>query len=209
MKKMLFVLGIGVFMSSLNGCSQLKQIQDALANLAKLQFKLNNVNTFKLLGIDVSSKQSLSDFNPLSDGLRLLSAYTDKKFPATFVLNVDVKNPNTGSNGTKAVPATLTGLDFRLIIDNVPTITGEIGKEFAVPANNTSIIVPVDIGLDLYEFFGKNGYEKIVDMALAIGGKSGSASRITLDAKPTVRTDYGPITYPGRLNIVDKQFTNQ
>ncbi|MBL7975007.1 MAG: hypothetical protein JNJ85_08845 [Candidatus Kapabacteria bacterium] len=206
MKRLTLLAVFAVFIT-LNGCSQLQSIKSALTDLQRLQFKLNNVNGFRLAGIDITNKSSVSDFS-MMDGLNALNAYRSNKLPAEFILNLDVKNPNDGSNGSRNVPATLTGLEFRMLIDNQPTITGNIAKEFTIPAGGNATTVPISISLDLYEFFGKQGYEKLADLAFAIGGKNGSASRITLDAKPTVKTSLGAITYPGRINIVDKSFTN-
>jgi len=64
------------------------------------------------------------------------------------------------------------------------------------------------MGLDLYNFFGNKGYDGIVNLALAIGGVQGSAARLKLDAQPTVSTPLGAITYPSRITIIDKNFTN-
>lgn len=205
--KRLIVLGALATLLMMNGCAQLKSISDTLAQLQRLQFKLGNVSGFKLAGIDVWNKSSVKDFSVM-DGINAASAYGSKKLPAEFLLNVDVKNPNDGTNGGRNTAATLSGLEFRLLIDGTPTITGNIAKEFTIPAGGTGTTVPISIGLDLYEFFGKQGYDKIAELAFAIGGKSGSSSRLTLDAKPSVRTPYGEITYPSRINIVDKQYTN-
>jgi hypothetical protein len=41
---------------------------------------------------------------------------------------------------------------------------------------------------------------------LNIGGIGGSPTRLKLDAQPTVTTPLGPISYPGRLTIIDKEF---
>jgi hypothetical protein len=62
------------------------------------------------------------------------------------------------------------------------------------------------MSLDLYEFFGNKGYESVINLALALGGVSGSAAKVKLDIKPTVNTAIGPISYPNRLTIIDKEW---
>ena len=62
------------------------------------------------------------------------------------------------------------------------------------------------MNLDLVKFFKDKGYESIVNLALAIGGANGSPSRITLRAKPTVQTPYGPLTYPNEIDVIDREF---
>jgi 23S rRNA pseudoU1915 N3-methylase RlmH len=62
------------------------------------------------------------------------------------------------------------------------------------------------MNLDLMKFFKDKGYEKILNLAFALGGAQGSTSRVTLRARPTIRTDFGPLTYPGEIDIIDKEF---
>ena len=48
-----------------------------------------------------------------------------------------------------------------------------------------------------------------MNLALALGGKNGSAARVTLKATPTIDTPLGAITYPGEISIIDKEFRGQ
>lgn len=205
MKKVYYIVLALSLALMIPACSQLKQMSNAFANLKKLQFKLESVDNFVLSGINVSNKKSISNFS-MTDGVKLMSAFNSKKFPAEFVLNVEAKNPNDGSGGNSQTTATLTGFDWRLYIDDVPTISGNIAKPLEIPGTGKTTIIPLTIGLDLYSFFGKQGYDKIINLALAIGGVEGSASRLKLDAKPTVTTPMGNITYPGRITIIDTKF---
>lgn len=192
---------------SMQGCKQLSDIGGALANLQRLKFKLDNVSGFQLSGVSLSNKSKLTDFS-ITDGLSLANSFRSNKFPASFTLNVAASNPNDGKGGTRSSNATLQALEWRLLVDDVPTITGNINKPIVIPGTGQQEIIPLTISLDLYEFFGKKGYEQVVDLALAIGGAKGSAGRLKLDAKPTVSTSFGPMTYPGRITIIDKEFRN-
>ena len=205
---MKIIKGIGIailLVAFFYSCQTLKQITQTLTNLQRCQFKLENVNGFQLAGVNLSNKGSLSDFS-ITDGLKLTKAFGTKKFPADFILNVAARNPNDGSGGTKQTSATLTGMDWRLFIDEVKTIEGNIDKSVEIPGTGQSSIIPLRMSLDLYEFFGKQGYDGIVNLALALGGVKGSAAKIKLDAIPTVSTPLGDIAYPGRITIVDKEF---
>lgn len=192
---------------SFQGCKQLSDIGGALANLQRLKFKLDNVSGFTLSGISLSNKSKLTDFS-ITDGLSLANSFRSNKFPASFTLNVAAMNPNDGKGGTRSSNATLQALEWRLLIDDVPTIVGNIDKPIVIPGTGQQEIIPLTITLDLYEFFGKKGYEQVVDLALAIGGVKGNTGRLKLDAKPTVSTSFGPMTYPGRITIIDKEFRN-
>jgi LEA14-like dessication related protein len=196
-----FVLSAFIFQS----CSAIKDISNTLANISKLQFKLDNVTNFRLVGIDLGTKRSVTDFN-ISDGLKLTNAFATKSFPATFVVHLNALNPNDGSNKTQKTNATIAGLDYRLLLDDVQTISGDIQAPISVPGTGQSVNIPLSMSLDLLQFFGNRSYESIMNLALALGGVNGTAAKVKLDIKPTVNTAIGPITYPSRLTVIDKEW---
>ncbi|MBI3259794.1 MAG: LEA type 2 family protein [Ignavibacteriae bacterium] len=189
---------------SLQSCPS---VLNALNNLQRLQFKLENVSNFRVAGIQIDNKSKLSDFS-ISDGLSLSRAVATNRFPATFTINVAAINPNDGKGTAPQRTATLSSLDFQLIIDDLPTIKGDISQPLDIPGNGQTTMVPVTVSMDLYEYFGNKGYDGLVNLALVLGGAKGSTSHIKLDARPTVSTAIGNIAYPGRIIIVDKQFSN-
>ncbi|PKL79528.1 MAG: hypothetical protein CVV25_07640 [Ignavibacteriae bacterium HGW-Ignavibacteriae-4] len=209
MNKRIYLTALSVMVATLflGSCKTLNQFADSLNNLQRLEFKLDDVNNFKLAGVNLSNIKSVSDIS-LMDGIKLTKAFSDKKLPAQFVLNVDAKNPNDGKGGTKQSAATLSSFDWKLYIDDKETIAGNINKEFVIPGTGSSETIPLVMNIDLYEFFGNKGYEDMINLALAIGGQSGSAARLKLDARPTVKTPLGNINYPNRITIVDKGWTN-
>ncbi len=186
-------------------CAALSDMAAVLANLQRLKFKIGSVRNFRLLGLDISGKSKLSDFNAL-DALRLFEAYRSKKLPVDFVVDVLAINPNDGTGGTRQTTSTLTGLECRLLIDGKPTIMGNIDRPVEIPGTGQESVIPLRLSLDLLEFFEDKRYEDLIQMALAIGGQSGTASRLSLDAQPTVSTPFGPMTYPGRITIISAEF---
>jgi len=208
MKKTISIAALFIITTVLfTGCSSLSKITQSLTNLQRLQFKLENVNGFNLAGINLSNKSEVSDFS-ITDGLKLGQAFANKSFPSRFILNVAAKNPNDGTGGSQQMGATLTSFDWQLYIDDVPTISGNIAKPIEIPGVGQSTIIPVAIEIDLFKFFNDKGYDGLLNLALALGGVEGSAARLKLDAKPTVQTSIGPITYPGRITVIDKKFSS-
>jgi len=187
----------------LTQCSLIK----TMVNLSRLQFKLGEVNGFMVNNIDISNKSSLRDLSP-AEMISLSSVINQGKLPVSFVLNVNAKNPNDGSGGYARTDATLKGFRWRLFIDDKETVTGDIDAPVTVPGTGEVTNIPLRINLDLLQFFKDDGLEKIANLVLAIGGKQGSSSRISLYATPTVSTAIGDIKYPGELKIVDTKFTN-
>ena len=187
----------------LTSCS----VYETMVNLSRLKFKLGNVNNLTLNGINISNKKSISDFNAV-ELLKLTSVITSGELPVSFTLNVEAKNPNDGSGGYPKTDATLKAFPWKLEIDNVETISGNIGNPVSVPGTGDVTNIPLTMNLDLIEFFGNKGLDNLVNLALALGGQQGSSSKLTLYATPTVSSPLGDIKYPGELKIVDQSFTN-
>jgi len=134
--------------------------------------------------------------------------FASGKFPVSFTLNVDAKNPNDGTGGYKATDATIQSFPWRLMIDNKETISGNIDKPVLVPGTGEVMTIPIVISFDLVKFFNDLGYESFINLALMLGGKDGSSTRLTLYADPVVNTILRNISYPGEIKIVDRSFTN-
>jgi len=198
----LFLLSITLILITTN-CS----VYETMVNLSRLQFKLGTVNNFTVNGINISNKKTLNDFNPL-EILNLTQAIASGKLPASFTLNVEAKNPNDGSGGYPKTNATLKEFPWRLEVDNVETISGNIGSPVTVPGSGEIQNIPLTMNIDLIEFFGNKGYENLLNLALTLGGQQGSSSKLALFATPTVTSPIGDIRYPGEIKIVEQTFTN-
>ncbi|HAX48756.1 MAG TPA: hypothetical protein DCX92_07205, partial [Bacteroidetes bacterium] len=173
-------------------------------NVQRLQFKLDKVTGMKVANVSLSNFTSISSIGVI-DAANLLAAFTQGKLPVEFTLNVLAKNPNDGTGGTKQSSAVIENLAWRLFIDSKETINGNVGN-ISVPGVGQSTNIPILMSFDLLKFFSNGQYNDLINLALALGGKSGSSSRVTLKVKPTVSTILGPITYPGEFDVVDTEF---
>lgn len=202
MKKLFFITVIFAFILSGIRCS----VYESMTNLSRLQFKVGNVNGFQINGVSISNKSKLNDFNPL-DIINISVAFANGTLPASFVLNVDAKNPNDGTGGYPKSDATLQGFKWRLFLDDKETISGDIDNPVTIPGTGDVTTIPLRINIDLMKFFKDKGYESLINLALALGGTQGSSSKVTLYATPTVSSPFGNITYPGELKLVDTHFS--
>jgi hypothetical protein len=193
-----FILGSLIILSS---CSVL----NTLTNLQKLKFKLNSVSDFKVSGIPLSGKSSITDFS-FADALKVKNLLTGTSFPVQFILNVEAYNPNDGTASPMKAEATISSMQWRLFIDDVQTIAGNVSTPLTVPANGQSIIIPLTMDLDLYKFFSNKGLNQLLELAFAIGGVHSNLSHIKLEVQPTVKTNFGPITYPSWITVIDKDY---
>ena len=182
-------------------------VYETFVNLTRLKFKLDKVSNFELNGVNLSNKKAISDFSP-QEILNISGMFATGKFPVSFVLNVDAKNPNDGTGGYKSTDATIQSFPWRLLIDDKETISGNISQPISVPGTGEVTIIPITIQMDLIEFFQNEGYQSLINLALTLGGENGSTSKLTLYADPVVKTPLGNISYPGEVKIVDYSFTN-
>jgi hypothetical protein len=200
--KKIFLLSVALLLTT-SSCS----VYETMVNLSRLKFKLGDVNNFTVSGINISNKKSLQDFNPL-DIVNLTQVISSGKLPASFTLNVEAKNPNDGSGGYPKTDATLKAFPWRLEIDNVETISGNIGAPVSMPGTGDVTNIPLTMNVDLIEFFGNKGFDNLLNLALTLGGQQGTSSKLSLFATPTVSSPLGDIKYPGELKIVEQSFTN-
>jgi hypothetical protein len=196
------VLGAVVISSSLSSCAAL----NAITNLSRIQFKLNDVQQVRLGGVDITNKHSISDFSVM-DGINLMGTFSSGRLPLTFTLNVAAKNPNPASNNAALSSLKVTDFPWRLLLNGNETISGNIGAPVGVPPGGATTIIPLQVTVDLKQFFANKGYNDLVNLALTIAGKGG-VSQIQLKATPTMSTPLGSVRYPGELTIVSTQFSS-
>lgn len=187
-------------------CSAIKDISNALASMQKMQFKLANISNMKLAGVDVTKVSDPARLS-IADGLSLANAFTRGSLPSSFTLNVEARNPNNGTGGARTTTLTLNDLDWRLLIDDVRTVGGNLERPINVPGTESSTMIPLAVNIDFAQFFKDKGYNGVVNLALALGGVNGSTSRVKLDALPTVGTPFGELSYPSRITIVNTQYS--
>ena len=178
---------------------------NSLTGLTRAQFKLQDAVGYRLSGIDVMNKHSISDFG-IMDGVNLANSFRTGTLPLTFTLNVAVKNPNAHQNGSALSALSLVDFPWRLLIDGRETIVGNIGGPVSLPDGGQTTIIPLQVSVDLVKFFGDKGYEDIVGLSLAVTGQG--TSKLSLKAQPTISTPLGKIKYPNELTIVNTEFRN-
>jgi hypothetical protein len=179
-----------------------------LSGLRRCEFKLASVSDAKLAGIQLGEKARIGDFKPFSEGIELLQAFRNKQFDFECIVNVEVRNPNTGTEGSRKADATIKRIDYRLYIDDRVAVSGDIAQPLVVPSNGQSVIMPVSLKFDIFSVYRDKTYDEILNLVLAIAGAQGSAARLTLDIRPTIDTPLGELTYPNRIKVFNKEFRN-
>lgn len=187
----------------LAGCSGLS---NAVSNAQRLQWKLGSVSGMNVSGVNLSGISTFSSINAL-DLVKLTSALGSGKLPASFTLNLLAKNPD-GEGGSKNSSDAIKAIDWRLLIDNVETVSGNVSGPITIPGVGQTSTIPVGINIDLLQFFKNEGLANLVGLALGIGGKSGSSARLNLKIKPTIEILGIPVS-PGEITVVDREFRSK
>lgn len=198
--KKIFVLTV-LISTFIVSCSVFKQI----TNISRLKFKLNSVSNFRLSGIDISNYTSYKEFSVL-EAAQLLNSFKKSSFFVSFNLNVEAYNPNDGGGGYPRQDLDIVDFKWRLSLDGVETLSGNIDRPISVPGTGETTIFPIRIEFDLYKFFNDKGFDGLINLALKLGGKRSDLSLIVLKAKPTIQTPFGKITYPDEIKITHKEF---
>ncbi|MBK8553025.1 MAG: hypothetical protein IPL53_18970 [Ignavibacteria bacterium] len=184
------------------GCSG---VNETIKNAQRLQFKLGPVDNFNLAGVKLKNVSSINDLN-IIDGAALLAGFAGGKMDASFTVNLIAKNPDTYPGGSAESSSLIKALSWRLYIDDAEMLSGDIDKPITVPGVGKSVTIPIPVKIDFVKMLGDGGYEKLINLALAIGGKSGNSSKLKLAIKPTIDTFLGGITYPGEIDVINKEF---
>ena len=174
------------------GCTTLQQV----ANLRSVKFDLDSASNVTLAGVRMDRIRSYNDLGPI-DIARLGAAVLTREAPLALTLNVGADNP-----GDNPVGARIVAFDWTLMLDDKETISGAFNEEVFIGAGQRATI-PLQIRLDLFQFFGSNT-RQLVDLAAAIAGQEGVSTRVKLVARPSINTPVGPIRYPTPITIVSR-----
>ena len=180
-------------------------VYNSLMSLSKLKFKLGEINNFRVGNIAISNKSKLSDFGAL-DIVKLTSSVVSGEFPVSFTVNVLAKNPNKSSSSSSINDITLESFPWKLFINDKETISGNISNPVNVPSVEDATVIPLDINLNMKEFFKGDALNDLINLALQLGGSNGSTSNLKLIAEPVLGTPLGNMSYPSPLTIIDKSF---
>ena len=195
-KRILLLITIIVGFTS---CGVLEQANE-MKNFARCEFRLKNVQDVTLAGVDITNVDQFSDLSfPQASSITMTAM--KGKLPLYFKLNVEVRNPN-------AEKASMNRFLWDLFIDDVLITSGKVIQDVKVPPDFGVAIMPVEVGVDLFEILNGESADAVINFAMNISGNGGSPSRIMLRAKPTIYVGTTEIKYPGFITI-EQEFTSE
>jgi len=190
MTKFKIIVLIALLVTSVS-CDVLKQATE-LTSFVKCKFRLHTIENLKLAGVNIQEKKSMSDLSFL-DAAKLTAALSSNKLPMSFVLNIQVQNPNQNQ-------AAMNRLDWQLFIDETEITQGILSQRLEIPANETGTL-PLLLTFDLKEVFKKESGNSLLNLVFNLVGAGNEPSHISLKAKPTIIVGTREIVYPGYITI--------
>lgn len=173
-------------------CGVLEQASE-LSRLSKCEFRLKEVKSPRLAGIDISGVDSYDDLGIL-DYAAITTAIASKNLPLSFLLNVESKNPNDKL-------AAMNRMNWILYIDDIEMTKGMVEQRVEIPPNNGTSVIPVNISVNLMEALqGKSG-ESLLNFGFNLAGSGNRPTRILMKLKPTIYVGSSEIEYPGYINV--------
>jgi hypothetical protein len=195
------VVSILLIFTIFSGCS----IYQTASNIARLKYRIHSATEYKILGISISDKRSIKDFNSV-ELLKLSAGLLKGNLPITFFLNVEAKNPNDGNSGYPKTDINIVAFPWKLFLNEKEIVQGNISNSVVVPGKGDSVIIPINVEFDLAKSYKEKSLDDILLLILQIGGVKGSTSNLKLFARPVLGTSFGKIEYPDDIKIVDKTF---
>ena len=180
-------------------CSVLQQANE-MKNFARCEFRLKNVEDVTLAGVDVTDVDQFSDLS-FAEATNISMTVLKGELPLYFVLNVEVRNPNPEK-------ASMNRFLWDLFIDDILITSGKVIKDVDVPPDGGIAVMPIEIGIDLFEVLSGESAEAIMNFGLNLAGSGGAPSRIKLRAKPTIYIAMTAVKYPGFITI-EEEFVSE
>ncbi|MFZ4741280.1 MAG: hypothetical protein ACOYLE_08980 [Bacteroidales bacterium] len=188
-KVKIIILSLVVFLSS---CDLLKEAS-SMYNFTKCDFRLSSVDNVLLAGINVQTIQKRSELS-IFDAAKLTTAFISNQLPLNLTLNVEVRNPNTQK-------ATMNGMEWILLIDDIEMTRGKLDRRIEVMPNNQSTMMPLVLSFDLKKVLAGKSADAVINFALNLLGNGNKPTRIALKAKPSVVIGSMTFPYPDYITI--------
>jgi len=192
MKKIII---LSVMVLTLPGCAILSE----LTALTKCEFSFDSVRDPEVSGIDISTKQSFSDFS-LMEGQRIVGNILNKTLPFEITTNVGVRNPGT-------LTAAVNAIEWIAFIDDIQVATGTLNDRIEVSPGGGTKIIPIRVRTDLFDYLEGDNPRTMLNFALNLMDAGGQPTRLSMKIKPSVLIGNQPVTYPGYFTI-DREFTS-
>ena len=194
--RLFVVLALMAFLSS---CKVLQQANE-MKTFAKCEFRLKNIETITLANVDITDVDQFSDLS-FSEATNISMIAMKGKLPLYFILNVEIRNPNEEK-------ASMNSFLWDVFIDDFKITSGKVTKNVEVFPDGGIAVMPIEVGVDLFEILNGESAEAVMNFAMNLSGSGGVPSRVKLRAKPSVYIALTKVNYPGFFTI-EQEFVSE
>ena len=181
-----FVLGsFFVFYS----CSYLKE----LSALRDCEFRVGTMEKPLLAGVNISKIVTTKDYS-IDQTAKITKSILKGILPLSFVLNVEVKNPNKKN-------ASLNRLEYLAYIDDVQVAAGAMEEHVVIPPDGGIANIPLKVETDIFDLLKKEPINTLLNYALNLADDGDRPVRVSIKIKPWMQIGNKDRVYPGYLTI--------
>lgn len=180
------------FLIFASSCTVVQQAQQVM-NLINCEFRLKSADQIQVAGINVQNVRKFSDLS-FTDGAKLMAAVAGNSIPLTLTLNLEAKNPNT-------TPASLSNMDWIMLIDDIEMTRGKLARSFTIPANKGTTVIPIQLNIDLKKVLQGKSLDAIANFGLNLAGQGNQPTRMALKIKPSINVGNYPLAFPNYLTV--------
>lgn len=190
---------VPVIILTMASCSVMKQANE-MRSFAKCEFRVKNVEEVYLAGVDITEVDQFSDLD-FSQASTISMQAMKGKLPLNFILNVEVRNPNEER-------ASMNRFLWDLYIDDELISKGKVEEDLKVPPAGGISVLPVQIGVDLFNVLSGESSDAVLNFAMNLSGDGTYPSRVKLRIKPTIYIAMTQVKYPGFFTI-EEEFVSE
>lgn len=176
-------------LSALNSCAYLKE----LAALKDCEFRLGTLEKPVLAGVDISKVITVKDYS-IDQTARITKSILQGTLPLSFILNVEVKNPNQ-------INASLNKLEYLAFIDDTQIASGAMEEHVVIQGGGGISNIPLKVETDILGLLKKEPINTLLNYALNLADEGNRPVRVSIKIKPWIQIGYKDYEYPGYLTI--------
>jgi LEA14-like dessication related protein len=181
-----FVLGSFFVLYS---CSYLKE----LSALKDCEFRVGTMENPILAGVDISKIVTTKDYS-IDQTAKITRSILQGTLPLSFILNVEVKNPNQKA-------ASLNRLEYLTYIDDVQIASGAMEEHVVIPPDGGIANIPLKVETDVLDLLKKEPINTLLNYALNLADDGDRPVRVSIKIKPWIQIGNMDHEYPGYLTI--------
>ena len=182
---------------SLFSCSYLKE----LYALNECEYRVGTLENPLLAGVDISKIVTVKDYSLEQTG-KITKSILQGTLPLSFILNVEVKNPNQ-------VNASLNRLEYIAYIDDTEVASGSMEEHIVIPAGGGIATIPLTVETDIFNLLKKAPINTLLNYALNLADNGKRPVRASVKIKPWIKVGNKDFEYPGYLTINQDFSTGQ